>query len=110
MNAEMPGAYEIEMPSGGSLLEHGVAVWYNDLGNGPDHSPNNCPFIIGGSAGGFLKQGEHIRVAGDEWDENHKRMLNTIASAVGLRNEAGEYLDDFGDPGLQSGVLSDLIA
>jgi hypothetical protein len=98
------------MPTGGSLLEHGVSVWYNDLGNGPDHSPNNTPFILGGSAGGFFKQGEHVRVSGDEWGENHKRMLNTIGSAVGLRNEAGGYLDDFGDPDLQSGVLSDVMA
>jgi hypothetical protein len=98
------------MPTGGSLLEHGVSVWYNDLGNGPDHSPNNTPFVLGGSAGGFFKQGQHVRVAGDEWGENHKRMLNTIGSAVGLRNDAGEYLDDFGDPELQSGVLSDVMA
>lgn len=99
-----------EMPSGGSLLEHGVSVWYNDLGNGPDHSPSNTPFIIAGSAGGFFKQGQHIRVSGDEWGENHKRMLNTIGSAVGLRNEAGDLLDNFGDPNLQGGVLSELMA
>ena len=37
-------------------------------------------------------------------------MLNTIGSAVGLRNEAGGLLEDFGDPELQSGVLSDLMA
>jgi len=98
------------MPTGGTLLDHGVSVWYNDLGNGPDHSPNNTPFILAGSAGGFFKQGEHIRISGDDWAENHKRMLNTIGSAVGLRNDAGEYLDDFGDPNLQSGVLSELLA
>ena len=98
------------MPTGGSLLEHGVSIWYNDLGNGPDHSPDNTPFILGGSAGGFFKQGEHIRVTGDDRTENHKRMLNTIGSAVGLRNEAGDLLDDFGDPELQNGVLSDIMA
>lgn len=98
------------MPEGGSLLEQGVSVWYNDLGNGPDHSPSNVPFILGGSAGGFFKQGQHIRISGGEWDENHKRMLNTIGSAVGLRNGAGEHLDDFGDPALRNGVLSELMA
>ena len=98
------------MPTGGSLLEHGVSVWYNDLGNGPEHSPNNTPFVLAGSPGGFLKQGQYLRVLGDERGENHKRLLNTIGSAVGLRNEAGEYLDDFGDPELQGGVLSDVMA
>jgi hypothetical protein len=98
------------MPGGGTLLDHGVSVWYNDLGNGPDHSPNNTPFVLAGSAGGFFKQGEHIRISGDEWGENHKRMLNTIASGVGVRNASGGYLEDFGDPELQSGILSELMA
>ena len=96
------------MPDGRSLLEHGLAVWYNDLGNGPDHSPRNAPFVIGGSAGGVLKQGQYVRVPGDQ--PNHNRMLNTIGSAVGVRNAQGAPLDDFGDPELPRGVLSELLA
>jgi hypothetical protein len=95
------------MPDGRSLLEHGLAVWYNDLGNGPDHSARNAPFVIGGSAGGVLRQGQYVRVAGDE---NHNRMLNTIGSAVGVQNGSGAPLDDFGDPELPRGVLSELLA
>jgi hypothetical protein len=97
------------MADGGTLLEHGVSVWYNDLGNGPDHSPNNTPFVLAGSASGFFKQGEYLRISGDERAENHKRMLNTIASGVGLRNASGGLLDDFGDPSLQNGTLSELM-
>ena len=96
------------MPDGKSLLEHGVAVWYNDLGNGPAHSPDNAPFVIAGSANGYLKQGQYVRVSGD--DPNHNRMLNTIGAAVGVRNAAGGPLDDFGDPDLPRGLLTELLA
>jgi len=96
-------------PDGNRLLDAGLAVWYNDLGNGPAHSPANIPFIIGGSAGGFLKQGQYIRAEAGEWEPNHNKMLNTLGSAVGLRNGAGEYLDDFGDPELPKGILSELL-
>ncbi len=97
------------MPDGKSLLEHGLAVWYNDLGNGPDHSPRSAPFVIAGSANGFLKQGQYIRASGDD-EPNHSKMLNTIGAAVGVRNASGGMLDDFGDPSLPRGVLPELLA
>ena len=46
------------MPDGKTLLEHGVSVWYNDNANGPAHATNNVPWILAGSADGFLKQGQ----------------------------------------------------
>jgi hypothetical protein len=95
------------MPDGKSMLDHGIAIWYNDLGNGPDHSPANTPFIIAGSAGGYFKQGQYLRVGGGP---NHNKMLNTIGAAVGLRNASGAPLDDFGDPDLPKGLLPELKA
>jgi hypothetical protein len=96
------------VPSGENLLDCGVSVWYNDNGNGPGHSSQNVPFILAGSAGGFLRNGEYIQASGGEG--NHAQLLNTIGSAVGLRNAAGEFLDDFGDPASPKGVLSELLA
>jgi hypothetical protein len=96
------------MPDGKSLLDHGLAVWYNDLGNGPDHSPQSAPFILGGSAGGYFKQGQCIELGGGG-EPNHNKMLNTIGASVGLRNAAGAPLDDFGDPDLPGGLLSELV-
>jgi hypothetical protein len=92
---------------GSSLLDAGVSVWYNDHGDGPAHGTNNCPFVLAGSAGGFFKQSACIRL--NSGGANHQRMLNTIGSAVGLRNGAGEHLDDFGDPGLSKGLLPELM-
>ncbi len=94
--------------SGGSLLDRGVSVWYNDHGDGPAHGTSNCPFILAGSAGGFFKQNRCVRLASG--GATHARMLNTIGSAVGLRNARGEHLDDFGDPSLPRGVLDELLA
>jgi hypothetical protein len=99
------------MPNGQKLLDAGLAIWWNDNGNGPGHSSRNVPFVIGGSASGFLKQGEYLRADGDNGQTNHSRMLNTIGSAVGLRNDAGEYLDDFGDTSVvPTGLLPAIMA
>ena len=97
-------------PTHGNLLNAGMAVWYNDLSNGPAHSFVGVPYIIAGSAGGQLRQGEVIsadpRIQANpsfrdspDYNEisNHTQLLNTIGAAVGLRNEQGQPLDDFGD-------------
>lgn len=98
---------EYAMPSGGTLLDCGLAVWLNDLGNGPGHSRMNVPFVLAGSAGGFLKQGEYVQLSGS--GVTHAQLLNTIGTAVGLRNGEGP-LDDFGDPSLPGGLLTELMA
>lgn len=97
------------MPDGKTLLEHGVAVWYNDNSNGPAHSVMNVPWILAGSAGGFLKQGQYVEVAGGD-QPNLAQVHNTIASAVGVRKADGSMLDDFGDPSFPRGVLPELMA
>lgn len=98
------------MPAG-SLLDQGMAIWVNDLGNGPAHGAGNCPVIIAGSAGGFLRQGQYIRIdGGDESRKNHARVLNTIGSAAGLRSANGGLISDFGDPGQDRSVVDELLA
>jgi hypothetical protein len=56
-----------------------------------------------------LKQGLYVEIAGSN-SANHNRLLNTLGSAVGLRNAGGGLLDDFGDGSLPKGVLSELLA
>lgn len=99
-----------ELPDGERLLDCGVAVWYNDNGNGPGHSERNVPFILAGSAGGFLKQGEYIEVNNGEYQVNHARMLNTIGSAAGLRDPNDQPISDFGDASLDRAPLPELMA
>ena len=87
---------------GGTLLDHGVAVWTNDLGTGVGHSYNNIPYVIAGSAGGFLKTGQFIDAGG----VTSNQMMNTFGAAVGCKNAAGDVLDDFGDSSLKKGLIA----
>jgi hypothetical protein len=90
----------------GTLLDDCVAVWCNDLGTGVGHSYSNIPWVCAGSAGGFLKTGQYIDAGG----VNHNKFHNTILSAVGLTNAEGGFVDDFGDPSLEPGVIDAMIA
>lgn len=93
-----------------TLLDRGIAVWFNDLGNGPAHSARHIPYVIAGSAGGFLKQGMYIQLDNGQNGTNLARVLNTLGSAVGLRKENGDLIDDFGDPELDRRPHPDLMA
>ena len=97
------------LPNGRTLLEQGIAAWYNDNGHGPAHSIFNIPWVLAGSCDGYFKQGEMVLI--DEGgDANHSRLLNTIGTAVGVRKANGDILDDFGDPSFPRGVLNVLRA
>ena len=90
----------------GTLLDDSVAIWCNDLGAGVSHTYKNIPWVCAGSCGGFLKTGQYI----DAGDVTHNKFHNTILSAVGLTNGQGGYVDDFGDPELEPGVIPAMIA
>lgn len=97
---------QYDMPDGKTLLDHGIALWTNDLNAGPAHWVTNMPYVIAGSAGGQLKQGEYVNGGG----VTHNRLLNTIGAAVGVRNGAGGPLDDFGAPDLAKGHIASMLA
>ncbi len=95
---------------GTTLLDEGVAVYANDLATG-GHSYDNVPYLLAGSAGGFLKTGLYVDagdVANNVFTTNNK-ILNTIGAAVGCKNVAGQPLDDFGDPSLEKGMIDALV-
>jgi hypothetical protein len=96
-------------PGGQPLLDAGVAMWWNDLANGPGHSRFNCPVILAGSAGGYLKQGQYVKADGGDYDGNNSKLLNTIGTAVGLTNADGGPLDDFGDTSFVATGLLDAL-
>ncbi len=94
-NAADPPAVEARRgpraPESTTLLDAGMALGMNDLGNGPARSPDNCPVVIDGSAGGRLEPGEHLRVGeGDPSARNRARPLNTIPHVAGTRSEGGD--------------------
>jgi hypothetical protein len=91
----------------GTLLDAGVAVWLNDLGE-KYHSYNHVPHILAGSAKGYLKTGQFIDFGDNQLTNN--RILSTIGAAMGCKNGNGGPLDDFGDPSLTPGLIPELIA
>lgn len=90
---------------GGTILDDSVAVWMNDLGAGPPHS-GNVPWLLAGSAGGFLRTGQFLDLGG----MTINRVLNTILSAVGVRKDDGSLVDDFGDSSLTGGLVDPIVA
>jgi hypothetical protein len=93
-------------PRGGSLLDDSMALWTNDLANGPPHSYSNVPQVVAGRAGGFLATGQYI----DAGNVTHNRFLNTLINAAGVRKDGGGYYDSFGDASLSPGVIDAMIA
>lgn len=89
---------------GPKLLDFGVAVWTNDLAN-KYHSYDNIPWVLAGGAAGFLKTGQYIDAGG----VTSNKLLNTIGSAVGCRNESKGLLDNFGDPELAPGLIDAMM-
>jgi hypothetical protein len=85
----------IKTPTG-TLLDQGVAVNTNQLATGPDHSMRPIPFVMAGTAGGFLTKGKYV----DAGNASTSSMLNTLAKAVGVTTSMGGV----------SGTISQMLA
>ncbi len=88
---------EYQTPNG-NLLDNAFALWTSHVAVGPSHSFNNLPYIIAGSAGGYLKQGQYVDAGG----ASNGRLLNTLLSACGVP------LDKFGVA--DGGIISQMVA
>jgi hypothetical protein len=97
-----------KLPTGGTLLDIGCAILTNDLATGPPHSYTNLPFVIVGSLGGYLKQGQYV----DAGKVYNNKIWNTIGAGVGCTNNldgTGGPLDSFGDPSLAKGNIPAML-
>lgn len=91
---------ETPEPGGnGSLLDHTLIVWTNELGKGNSHTLENIPFVLVGNGLGF-RMGRAL-----QYDKQpHNRLLLALAHGF------GHHLDAFGNPALcTDGVLPDLV-
>ncbi|RYZ52630.1 MAG: DUF1552 domain-containing protein, partial [Proteobacteria bacterium] len=78
-----------------TLLDFGTVMWFSEIADGPSHSHDNIPHILAGSAGNSLKVGNYV--AGNS---HVNKILNTVGTAVGVKNAQGGPLDNFGDKDL----------
>ena len=100
--------------NGRTVLDNSVILYTNELSNGRAHSFMDLPYILAGSANGFFKQGEYVRLGradnpgGDDQVAPHNKLLNTLVNAMGIQS------DFFGKEGagetMQSGVYDALRA
>lgn len=89
----------------GTLLDSGIVVMTNDLSN-KYHSYTNVPYVIAGSANGFLRTGHYVDAGGVD----NNKLFNTLGTAVGCTDGSGGPLTDFGDPELEPGLIDSMIA
>jgi hypothetical protein len=106
----------------GPLLDQGVAIYCNQCATGA-HSFSNIPWIQAGSANGYFKKGQYLAVGtgqqpagsqdgkgGDGSVSGVNKILNNLLNAAGVTKADGTPKDDFGDPSLPKGLLTDLNA
>jgi hypothetical protein len=90
---------ETPEPAGdGSMLDHTLLVWTNELGKGNSHTLDNIPLIMVGAGAGF-QMGRAI----DLKKVTHNRLWLTVAHALGhheLKTFGKAELCDGGDLGL----------
>ena len=90
---------ETPEPTGeGSMLDHTLLVWTNELGKGNSHTLDNIPCVIVGGGAGF-RMGRSLK-----FDKAaHNRLWLTIANAM------GHEIQTFGKAGLSEGGPLDLV-
>jgi hypothetical protein len=87
--------------TGKPLFDTTGVGWFNELGEGPDHSHTDKPHVILGSMGGFFKTGQLVKYpAGTP----HNVLLTAIAQAMGVETA------HVGEPSLTGGDVSLLKA
>ena len=80
----------------GSMLDHTLIVWTNELGKGNSHTLDNIPFLLIGGGFGF-QMGRSLKME----KVPHNRLHLALAHAVGHR------IETFGKPKLcEGGPLS----
>jgi len=74
---------------GQPLFANSVVLWCNELGRGANHTFNNKPHLIAGTAGGYFKTGRYVKYP---VGTPHNILLTAIAQSMGVTT------DHVGDP------------
>ena len=70
------------VPEGaGTMWDNTVLLWTNELGIGLSHSHTNIPFMLAGSAGGYIKTGQTLNIP---VGTPHNSLLISLCNAMGL--------------------------
>jgi hypothetical protein len=88
-----------QIPEGdGTMLDHTVILWVNELAQGNTHSHQRMPFVMAGSGGGHFRPGRYL-----QYDHApHNDLLVSLLQAYGVET------DTFGAPEFCTGPLDNL--
>ena len=101
---------------GGSVLDNSAVCYMNDMSDGLAHMWMDLPTIVAGSAGGYFKQGQYLKLTKgtnliNDTDAPSNMMLTTLANAVGAKQADGTPFTNFGSsPSGKPGELTALKA
>jgi hypothetical protein len=95
----------IQTPQG-PLIDRGFAAYTNQNAVGW-HNFSPIPWIIAGSAGGYLRTGRFLELA---QQTNLNLLLSSLLGAVGVTKADGAPVDDFGSAELPKGRLTEIVA
>jgi hypothetical protein len=83
---------------GGTLLDHSVVFWANEIGKGNDHRRNDMPYVLAGKAGGSIRPGRYLHYG----NESHSDLFVGIMNALDIEDTT------FGDPEFCTGPIGGL--
>ena len=67
----------------GTMLDHSLVVWAQELGDGRLHECRSVPFVLAGGAGGCLETGRYLTYDGVP----HQQLLVSICQMMGIDTE-----------------------
>lgn len=85
---------------GGTMLDHTLILWCNELGKGNAHSGTDAPYVLAGRAGGTLRTERYLSFQGAV---PHNNLLVSLLNAMGIPATR------FGKPEWCTGALSGLV-
>ncbi len=97
---------------GKSVLDNTVLMYANELSDGKGHSFMDLPYVLAGSAGGALKQGEYVLLGETRPEDRsapHNKLLNTILNVMGVESDWFGVAEGEGGESMQAGVYEELL-
>ena len=90
----------IPEPGGeGSMLDNSIVLWCCENSRSNNHSPDNMPYVIAGSGGGYFNTGRSLSYD----SEPHNKLFVSISHALGF-----DDVTEFGDPQYGTGPLDSM--
>jgi len=91
------------VPEGdGTLLDHSLLLWCNELSDGEHHTRRDMAYVLAGGAGGALKTGRYLEYLGNTRPA-HNDLLVSLCQAMEVN------VSTFGNPAYCHGPLIGLL-